>query len=360
MRTYAVQATYFGSERPLLKLTARDDATTPKNNSGTGLDFLTIPKYFSSLHEANQYLVILINECLDFRGHAFDQTQHTICDRQSNLKRQYLASSLRQWRQAYGQPSLTATLLEKSDRSWKSQSALMLIQHAWLSIILLSSYIEFEETEFDSYHPHFQTIVNYTSFIYSPEGEGESLNRKHFSLELGLVPPLWWTVMKCRHTKLRHKAHWLLGQVGREGIWDPILMHQIGSETMLLEETWATEDSGLSSPLSLTDQDATFDDQVDLKAQVPLRYRVSAATVSSVDEDKEIIQMTFTRKQWDAGGYWTGEFEQIVREKHVESLSASQFLDSTAERTTSKWRWPSRNIFTTEIDSSPDWLRKNS
>jgi hypothetical protein len=113
----------------------------------------------------------------------------------------------------------------------------MLVQNAGLSVIIHSSYLEVEETEFDSSNPHFKTIVNFTSLIYSPEGEGGSLNRKHFSLELGFVPPLWWNVMKCRYPKIRHKAYWLLGQVGREGLWDPIIMHQIGSETMLLEES---------------------------------------------------------------------------------------------------------------------------
>jgi hypothetical protein len=213
----------------------------------------------------------------------------------------------------------------------------MLIHHAWLSVWLQSSYVEVEETDFDSYVSHFKTIVDYTSFIFSPEGEANSMNRKHFSLELGLIPPLWWTVMKCRHLKIRHRAHWLLGQAGREGLWDPIMLHEVASETMLLEERWSGVEFDPAVSSSSMDLDTTSDDQADLDALIPLRYRISAAKVSNVDEDQKMIQITFTRKEWYVNGAWTGDFEQIVRERRLESLPKLQVVESIDGRTTSNF-----------------------
>jgi hypothetical protein len=318
-----LQLTYFGSERPQLNLAAHSRTTTLAKDSEIGPDpliSLIIPAYFNSLHEANQYLVILTNECLKFTGCSFDQTQHSIRNHQSNFHRQYLSSCLRNWRQAYGQPSFTTTQLEKSDRSWKSRSALMLIQHAWLSIIISTSFLEVEETELDSLSPHFTTIVNLTCFVLSPEGEGTSVNRKHFALELGIVPPLWWTVMKCRHPKMRRKALWLISRVGSEGFWDPIIMRQTGIETILLEEGQPWKSVALAGSTFSFDQVETIDDDMDLKVFVPSWRRISAVTVSSVNNNQKMLQMTFKRKKRDGDGKWTGVFEEITYKKPLGSF----------------------------------------
>ena len=317
-----LQSTYFGFKKPQLNLAARQRTTTLAKGSGIGPNppiSLVIPVYFNSLQETNQYLVILINECLKFAGQPFDQTQHAIHNHHSNSRRQYLSSCLRNWRQAYGQRCFATTQLEAPYRFWKSQSALMLIQHAWLSIIISASFIEVEETELDSLSQHFITIVNLTSFLLSPEGEGTSANRKHFALELGIVPPLWWTVMKCRHPKMRRKALWLLCRVGCEGLWDPMVMYQIAIETILLEEGQAWKPQILAGSESSLDHIGHFDDEMDLRAFIPLRRRISAAAVSSIDNNQKTLQMTFKRKKRDNDGRWTGDFEEIIRERLLES-----------------------------------------
>lgn len=318
-----LQAAYFGSERPQLKLSAYENETNGTKPPSIAFDpslLIDIPARFRSLHEANQHLVILTNECLRFTGHTFDQTKHTIRNHVSNCHRRCLSSCLRRWREAYSEPCFTITQLEKEEISWKSQSALMLVQHAWLTIIIATSYLEVEETELDCLIDYFTTIVNSTAFVFSPEGEGTSANRKHFALELGIVPPLWWTAMKCRHPKIRRKALWLLGQVGSEGFWDPMIMRQIGIETLVLEEEPRYNLIEADSWISM-DQDASFHGNMDLGAFVPLRRRISGATASSVDNDKQTLYMTFKRKLRDDEGLWTGEFDLITVERPLESFA---------------------------------------
>ena len=319
------RSTYFGCERPVLNLAADDKNTTelpesfgPYLNPSTSL---VIPNNFRSLHEANQYLVILINECLKYTGSALIQTRHTIHNEISNIHRQHLSSCLRDWRQAYAHLAIITTQFEKSDRTWKSQSALMLIQHAWLSSMIPTSYIEVEETDFDSHSQHFKAIVNLVAFILSPEGEGASSNRKHFALELGVVPPLFWTIMKCRHPKIRRKALWLVEKVGREGLWDPIAIHQTGIEAIALEEELALQSLGLASSWASLDADGAFDETVHLSAWVPLERRISLAIFSFVDDDQQVLHMTFNRKLRNEVGRWTGGFEHILRERPLEPVS---------------------------------------
>jgi hypothetical protein len=318
-----LQSIYFGSERPLLRLTAHESYKALTKGPGINLHpsiFLDIPAHFFSLHEANQHLIILTNECLRFSGRTFDQTKQTIRNHNSNCRRRYLSSCLREWRQAYKQSCFTTTQLEEAEMSWKSQSALMLIQHAWLTIVIATSYLEVEETELDCLIGYFTTIVNLTAFVYSPEGEGMSANRKHFALELSIALPLWWTVMKCRHPKIRRKALWLLSLVGCEGFWDPIIMRQMGIETVLLEERAELQPMIETSECFPLDQDATFDENTDLGAFIPLRRRISGATLSFGDTTQQTIQMTFKRKRRNDENTWTGEFDLITVERSLQSF----------------------------------------
>ena len=68
---------------------------------------------------------------------------------------------------------------------------------------------------------------------------------------------------------------------------------------MLLEESYAAEGLDPGGSGSAIDQDIPFDNETGSNALIPLQYRISAATLSKVDEDRKMIQMTFMRKQWE-------------------------------------------------------------
>jgi hypothetical protein len=328
-----LQASYFGSGPPQLRLAAHENEPPKANVSIIGPEpppFINIPTRFSSFHEANQHLVVLENECLRFTGHAYDHTKHTIGNHRSNCHRRYLSTCLRTWRKAYSQPFSTTTQLEKGQLSWKSQSALMLIQHAWLTIIVASSYLEVEETELDCLTEYFTTIVNSATSLIPPEVEGRSANRKDFALALGLerwrlVPPLYWTAIKCRHPKIRREALSLLTCVGGEGFWDSILMHHMAVEIVMLEEGPDCSPMDANS-LSSMDEIVFSHEHMDLGAFVPPRRRISGATTPSVDTDKQMLQMTFKRKRRDEEGLWTGDFDLITVERPLKSLQESDKL----------------------------------
>jgi hypothetical protein len=111
---------------------------------------------------------------------------------------------------------------------------------------------------------------------------------------------------------MRRKALWLISRVGSEGFWDPIIMRQTGIETILLEEEQPWKSVALAGSTFSFNQVETIDDEMDLKVFVPSWRRISAVTVSSVNNNQKMLQMTFKRKKRDGDGRWTGVFEEIT------------------------------------------------
>ena len=110
---------------------------------------------------------------------------------------------------------------------------------------------------------------------------------------------------------MRRKAHWLISRVGCEGFWDPIIMRQTAIETILLEEGPAWKPLVLAGSDFSFDQAEPFDDEMELRAFVLLRRRISVVTVSSIDNNQKTLQMIFKQKKRDDDGRWTGEFGRL-------------------------------------------------
>lgn len=299
-----LQYTHFGSERPMLKLSAHK--ATPTLSPEAPLPWV-LPLNFRSIEEAHQYLLILANECLQFLGHTAGRC-HTLQNPTSNFRRDHLYLNLKKWRKAYDLFWMGSREVEKSDSAWKQHSAQMLTQYAWLSVTIPTSYSEIEETEFDSYLQEFMTITGLASMMLPRE----DMTLKYFSLESSLVPALFWVVLKCRHPEVRRKALLLLRQAGREGLWEPILLSQIGRECILLEE--GIEDLNLAS----LSHGESFGQGGSLKHLVPLRDRVSDATVCFESTEYTTLCITFERRVRDSEGRCIG-IENIERRQPYEA-----------------------------------------
>jgi hypothetical protein len=61
--------------------------------------------------------------------------------------------------------------------------------------------------------------------------------KTHFTFEMGLIPPLYITVQKCRDPFLRRRALALLRRApAQEGLWNRNIMVQAGQKIIELEE----------------------------------------------------------------------------------------------------------------------------
>lgn len=297
-----IQSTYFGSEKPQIKLSARKLSDAPQPEP---LLRLTLPTTSHAIQEANQYLVILTNECLHFISHKLDPDRHTLQNKVSNSLRQHLHSGLKNWKQTFDRFCLITRSAVSSKLGWRQQSAVMLIHHAWLSIVVPTSYMEIEETDFDHYIQEFTTITKLAASVLPAEGQPPS----RFSLEFGLLGALFWTVLKCRHPGVRRMALRLMGQTSREGLWEPKLLSLVGRRCTMLEEGI----DELDIP-GLLDGMVFYQD--DWRVLVPLQRQIGDFNVFFENLEYTAIRMTFERKTWDNNGKFKGMEKIICRQPY--------------------------------------------
>lgn len=107
--------------------------------------------------------------------------------------------------------------------------------HHCTGTVLLAGEISAYETIYDIFDDEFQSIVSLSSELLrrrlvSPWGNS-------FSIEMGVVQPLYITAIKCRVPKIRAAAIELLSSVPRpEGIWNGQIMAKIADQVRIIEE----------------------------------------------------------------------------------------------------------------------------
>ena len=116
---------------------------------------------------------------------------------------------------------------------------------------------ELHETVFDSFEASFDVIVAHTRTLID---QGQHLL---FTLDMGLVEPLYITAMKCREPRKRLAAHELLSLCRQEGAWDGPLMacvaqHAIRVEAALCGREQRSKVARTSADVSLFDNVQTI------------------------------------------------------------------------------------------------------
>ena len=102
--------------------------------------------------------------------------------------------------------------------------------------IRLSTCFDPEELTYDSYIPKFKEIVDLGSFLLVSPTSISNKQVFSFTVDLGLIYPLYFTAFKCRHLDTRQTAIQLLKVAGREGPWDGLSMALIAEKIMEVEE----------------------------------------------------------------------------------------------------------------------------
>jgi hypothetical protein len=80
----------------------------------------------------------------------------------------------------------------------------------------------------DALQPGFERVVE-LSTVVAGESAGAGTEPPVLSLDMGIVPPLFHVIWKCRNARVRHKAIRLLETCPRlEGLWDGLLVARVG------------------------------------------------------------------------------------------------------------------------------------
>ena len=103
-----------------------------------------------------------------------------------------------------------------------------LIANIMLSTCLLPE----EGHTYDVFTNEFEQIVSLAESLSTVN----RTDRVFFTMEMGVVQPLYVTVLKCREYTIRHRAIALLKKTGREGIWNGPLAALVAEKAVAFEE----------------------------------------------------------------------------------------------------------------------------
>lgn len=149
------------------------------------------------------------------------------------VQTQALESALHGWRVRFAQ--YVASSREPSDVVMTSLLRLRdLIARIWMADAPGHS-----EVVYDDYVGVFADIAAEAErCLRGMCGEGQNQLPAPFTFEMGLIPPLYWALLKCRHPRLRRRILALLRQApAQEGLWSRDIMIQVAERVIVHEES---------------------------------------------------------------------------------------------------------------------------
>ncbi|KAH7349211.1 hypothetical protein BKA66DRAFT_431585 [Pyrenochaeta sp. MPI-SDFR-AT-0127] len=162
-----------------------------------------------------------------------------------------------------------------------------------------------DESVFDRHTHLFGTLVRQVfgliEFKVSDTPAYIGCDRYHFSADMGFIPPLFFTALKCRALRVRMRAVKLLRILGhQEGIWDATLVAAVAEEVIRYEDERAQ--NGLL--MDAYDFPLAGDPP---QIVIPERLRVQQINITLPDEPMGNVMVVYGRRQDD--GSW-GSFRR--------------------------------------------------
>lgn len=240
-----IQSAMFGERSPRLFLVPQQNKVEHD---------LWVPETFRSLIEARQYLDTLTNATFRFRGQMANNEIYCLNDRgrpsgiedTAVAQQQELQCRLTNWSMAFDRvrTKLGPSLVQK-----QSNTILLLRIHNIAVSILLSACLSTREIIYDELTTEFEMMISLANRYLEDKTKcvrTSSSSRPTFTLEMGIIPPLYLAAIKCRHPEIRRQAVSLLScSPHREGMWDTNVA-KFAVQIIALEEAAARLEEGVT------------------------------------------------------------------------------------------------------------------
>lgn len=152
---------------------------------------------------------------------------------QLGLRRQSLDAALRHWHRRFDYFKSTSYACGTADPS-DTMALSILMQHYLIAQIWLASCLGRCETVYDNYLATFEALIAEARlWLELMQRTGRTTS---FAFEMGLIPPLYWTALKCRHPILRCQALSLRRAPAQEGLWSRDIYIRVAERVIQLEE----------------------------------------------------------------------------------------------------------------------------
>ncbi|KAF2650214.1 hypothetical protein K491DRAFT_683196 [Lophiostoma macrostomum CBS 122681] len=251
--------------------TVSDSRTASAHTRAIAEDTISIkgmPTLFRSLHEARHYWSILLHQTFHFLSTTWKRTEphllfkaletsipgsnlvtvgHTIhttsvvVDPMLKQEQEHYSAGMDRWLEAF-HPVFKTIEGDSKARLRDQVIAAMLQIHGLATKITIAGVCFTDEILYDQFLPEFAEIVRLAGDVAAArnaKSEQRSDNdfwSGSFTLDLGIIEPLFRLLMRCRDPKLRREAIAILKSWHVECWWDPLMIVAIGEFIMEVEE----------------------------------------------------------------------------------------------------------------------------
>jgi hypothetical protein len=210
-----------------------------------GANFLE--RMFCSINDAWQELEQLFSSIfmLAQQAHKFQVSGSTLIDYPLSLSKcqQQIQSDLSQWLDTYSRSQGNLQI----EYPWEMARHLLSEYHS-MATIMVSTALSNVESSYDSHTPDFLSILNHSIAMdkFSAANKREPtplklsrnvMDMSHSIVDIGWIPPLFYTALKCRVRRIRAHAIKLIESAShREGIWDSKIASRVARKVIEIEE----------------------------------------------------------------------------------------------------------------------------
>ncbi|KAH7161090.1 C6 zinc finger domain protein [Dactylonectria macrodidyma] len=262
---------------------------------------------FESVEQARESLDRLLNEALQLTEacHRDRVEQSGCCNPGLALHQRKLRVRLETWDSAYSLSTATiSTTMPFVDRF----SYRLLRSYYTMAVIMVESTTDSSsEMVFDEYTNEFASIVSQAQGLQQVVLSNPVLDdlpprhpNKHQSIaDMGWIPPLYYTALKCRVRRLRLQAIDLLRSLPhREGIWDANIAACIAEKMMAIEEGRS------SSPVKQQEfcHQENSGPHDDILLTIPESNRIHNVSIELPDNPRGDLSLTYRKRRDD--GTW--------------------------------------------------------
>jgi hypothetical protein len=232
---------------------------------------------FRSLDDARHQLIEIMDRSLRFIRMASAKLEVADVEFEDWINQAKLLSELRAWQ---------VNLDEIAATSEHGPSEYQLRMHNRTVFIWLSVCLSAEECAVDAHIDGFKEIVELGSRLALATRSSDI-----FSFEMRIIPPLYYTALKCRDPSVRRQALNLLASTSpREGLWDARIAMKVAERAMQIEE------NELGSSL-LPSESSRIYAVTELPAEFrPAPFRRATSSVPG------IIEVEFITRPWGVNG----------------------------------------------------------
>ncbi|EMD00440.1 hypothetical protein BAUCODRAFT_144109 [Baudoinia panamericana UAMH 10762] len=219
--------------------------------------------------------------------------------------REQLEAELASWHVAYS--TFHGNLRSEHDPQEFFASLMLQPYHA-MAVISAGTHLDSgysDEMAYDRYLPQFVSMIRQSISLLRAvkpiRHYTDHLEVCHFSIDIGWIPQLYFTALKCRNNRVRLHALKLLSlHRSREGVWDTLLASAVAREVIQLEEGDFYHYWSASDGFSIMDDPGQSDSDSKMPVLPPSR-RVQQVQVVLPNGPSDTMRLTCMRPTRDGG-----------------------------------------------------------